>query len=186
MHSGSFVDEVTHFQKVRNGAFFFFYGRGHSFRPTVCYWIASALHAFTKQQMSQLKAIEHMEWLVDDATLSVYVSVCVWERGIFQTVGKDVITHQEKWCSVGLLEDLYIVFYKLGSDVCVFVCVSAHVIMWSESDVRGLGKVGVHYLNHCSLFSVWLLYCFLLFDNELLCTYCVVSSFTAFGWVLVC
>lgn len=43
--------------------------------------------------------------------------------------------------------------------------------------VEGSRKGGfVHYLNHC---NVWLLYCFLLFDNELLCTYGVVSFFIA-------
>lgn len=74
-------------------------------------------------------------------------------------------------------------FSTSDAQICVYALLMSSCTMWSELKVRGCGKVGVHYLNHCSLCSVWLLYCFLLLDNELLCTYCVVSSFTTFGCV---
>lgn len=40
----------------------------------------------------------------------------------------------------------------------------------------GFGKVGVHYLNHCSLFSVWLfIFCKLTMNYSALTVLCLLS-----------
>lgn len=103
--------------------------------------------------------------------MCVWLRVCVWVR---------------MWaCSVNTMQCWIacVLFSTREAQMCVCVCSCHHVphVIWERG---GFGKVGVHYLNHCSLCSVWLLCCFLLFDNELLCTYCVVSFSVCTPWNL--
>lgn len=65
--------------------------------------------------------------------------------------------------------------------MCVFLQVMRHCVyalLMSSCDLRGWseGLWEDGWTLFKPLFSAWLLYCFLLFDNELLCTYGVVSS----------